>query len=116
MGKNAGGNAIIEAVYVWGNVEIRDRGTVKVADNESEGAMDFFGDMLIGDFHSHPEDYPTASKTDKEEMLTDYPDGSIHVICGVWPKKRGGFTYKWKAYTTHLHRIYRVGIRFPEWY
>ncbi len=97
LGYTLGDHAHIDAIYPYGKVEFRTRGQVKIADEESESAWDYFDDLILGDFHTHP-----------EELLEDYPDGSLMVICGVWPRKRGGYSYKWKVYGSHMNQVYRA--------
>jgi len=73
--------------------------------------QDYLGENIIGDYHSHPEHLPTASKVDKDDWIRLYPDGMIAIITAIWPtKKSPGFTFRHKAYTVHLGKVYRAQL------
>ncbi len=50
---------------------------------------DFFGDGLIGDYHSHPSSTPTLSPADRS--ATAQEDYLVYLVIGIWPSRRKPF-------------------------
>lgn len=83
----------------------RKRASV-TAPGSSKLAEDFWGDQMVGEFHSHPCEVPTLSKgaplCDFEEM----EEGAIEIIAAIWPGKRD-WNVRFRAYARLGDRLHR---------
>lgn len=88
-----------------------------VTDDETEHRMsEHFGSAILGEFHSHPDELPTASAEDKRELrecTTPYlGDGSFMVILGVWPGRRRPWRFRWAGYQLSGEKVHRVRLLY----
>lgn len=110
----------IESVVPFNRFRIQNGKSVVVDPELRHRMEDFFGDAVIGGFHSHPSDFPTISRatdvtsadrrngvlSDEEEL----EDGEFEVIVGVWPGKRGGWRFVPRGYWKLDGKIFRGRI------
>lgn len=111
IGYTEGMEAVILGLHCYQLQKKHTRYEICTHEESDYRLQDWLGTSLVGDWHSHPEAHPTATGKDKEEWLDIYTDGSVMIITSVWPTKREpGFSFKHKAYTSHLGRICRVRV------
>lgn len=118
LGEHSGFNTKILAVHIH-QPKKSTRSSNMVDDESDARVQDYLEHMNMGNFHSHPDQYPTMSRmrdrkeeSDEEMMLYDYFDGAALVISGIWPGKKLPWIFRWKAYETYLGKIRRTEIRF----
>ena len=108
LGEDRADLAMITAVQVH-RLDEATRCKTFLSTERDERVKDFLEDYIIGGFHSHPDEYPTASQLDKDDFLENYPDG-VMVICGIWPSKRAPWAFRWKAYAAKSGRVRRIKL------
>lgn len=91
----------------------RKRWSVEAAES-SRLADDFWGDSVVGEFHSHPSCLPTLSKGDPKCDFEEMEEGAVEIIAAIWPGRRD-WNVRLRGYARlgdRLHR--RVAIRSPR--
>jgi len=113
LGKQTGDTTLVVAIHPYQTAKKRTRFELTTETEADLTMLDWFKHKLIGDWHSHPEALPAATETDKEEWLENYCDGSVAIVSSIWPtKKSPGFTFRHKAYCTHLGKVYTARLLF----
>ena len=120
-----GENGIIAQAYPSQCVT-RTETKVSFEDEPQERLIEKFGSLVIGDFHSHPNEHPTLSRprdfrlwrdkiaSDAWDLLTEphIGDGFASVILSLWPGKRKPWCFRWMVYVVVGNRIRKGRI---EW-
>ena len=92
----------IHTVAVPQIIEQRGKDLVVSHDNSDHTWRHFKDseDLLIGDFHSHPDGLSIASKADKENMTEMY-DGYCFLVIATYPNRLKKMSFKPRGYV-HL--------------
>lgn len=122
LGWTAGEDSFVVAAYPQQDA-YRTAWSVKTFDSEFS-LVDWFDSALIGDFHSHPNTWPTLSRirdsgreADEWELLNlpHSHDGFVALILGIWPKKRApGWAFRWSAYTVENGQVIRAKLTISD--
>jgi proteasome lid subunit RPN8/RPN11 len=113
LGESHHGQTWVDAVHVY---QMCKRGKdkngdewVEVQGDEQEKTAEFFGDDIVGDFHSHPDEPPVFSKYDKTKGIADHVgDGDVALVVAIWPGKRRPWCYRLRGYWNDDGRIRRA--------
>ena len=76
-------------------------------EESSSRAEEIFGDLLFGEFHSHPDAVTGLSQHDFNAM----EDDDIEWVVSVWPGKRK-WCFRHRIYSKHEGKIHIVPIRW----
>lgn len=76
--------------------QIAQRKPKSVVTRSDEKAAKYFGAAMVGTFHSHPEEPPTASDTDKADM--SMPE--VQIITSIY-KSGASWRFRVSAYTAN---------------
>lgn len=86
--------------------EVRTRSSITTHDISDQAHIHLdMGKLIVGSFHSHPDDTPSASDADKKDL----EDGDCLVIAGIHTKHKG-FSFRFKGYVNDSGRIKRAEI------
>jgi len=105
-GKNV---MLVTAAYVYQRCKRRST-WVEVGEEEEERIEDFFGEEIIGDVHTHPDDLPSISSNDRMGVIGS-GDGFVSMIVSVWPTKRfPHWCFRFRAYFNDDGKVRRAKI------
>lgn len=112
LGEWKGDDAIVHDVFIHQAV-FRSVSTVILKDEPQFRILDWFGDGVLGDWHSHPNESPVLSRikdfrnkkvqemSDEWEMLhaPHLGDGSVGIITSIYPiTRKPGWSFKTACY------------------
>jgi proteasome lid subunit RPN8/RPN11 len=109
------GSGFVEASFSFQVPKVRTRWEVKTDDDSELRPYEYFGDRIIGEWHTHPEDNPTATQTDKDELLvsnTPYiGDGFYMLIVSIHPiTRKPHWSLRHKGYVVRGERVVREEV------
>lgn len=69
-------------------------------DEIGDRVSEVLDDLIVGDFHSHPNTTAYLSKLDTSSLFADVhsADGHISLVVGIWPGKRVPWRTLWSVY------------------
>jgi proteasome lid subunit RPN8/RPN11 len=113
LGESHHGRVWVDAIHLYQNCK---RGKdkhgqmwVEVQDEEEERTSEYFGDDIVGDFHSHPDETPVLSEYDKA-AADHLGDGDVALVVAIWPGKRRPWCYRLRGYWNDDGRIRRAVV------
>jgi hypothetical protein len=123
------GKAYVRAVIPIQNADRKPTG-ISVDDEPMARIREVFSsDLILGDYHSHPNDTAFLSRmkstthragygigSDEFDMLhqNDSFDGMISLVIGVWPGKRKPWRYHWRGFIAQSGKVRRVRISWGK--
>lgn len=99
LGRNENNIWIIDTVAVPQLIDTRGKDLV-ISHDISDQTWEHFKeakDLVIGDFHSHPDGASTASKADRENMI-ELDDGHCFLIVSTWINKKKKMSFNLSGY------------------